>query len=94
MPDPEIARWLSAFEEVRRDTLALLAAIPPDGADRDLGDGGDSVGTVLYHVALVEVDWVDTDVLGEPERIPADRFPHLIGSSTATSRRCGARRSS
>ena len=74
--DPEIGRWLSALEEVRRDTLTVISALPADDVDRDLGDGGDSAGTVLYHVALVEVDWVFTDVLDQEERIPRDLFAH------------------
>jgi uncharacterized damage-inducible protein DinB len=74
--DPEIGRWLSALEEVRRDTLAVLHSVAEGVVDRDLGDGGDSMGTVLYHVALVEVDWVFTDVLDQPDRIPRDLFPH------------------
>lgn len=74
--DPEIGRWLSALEEVRRDTLAVLDPVTEDDVDRDLGDGGDSVGTVLYHVALVEIDWVFTDVLDQQDRIPRDLFPY------------------
>jgi uncharacterized damage-inducible protein DinB len=74
--DPEIGRWLAAFEEVRRDTLAVLDEVAAGDVDRDLGDGGDSVGTLLYHVALVEVDWVFTDVLDQQDRIPRDLFPH------------------
>ena len=61
--DPEIGRWLAALDEVRRDTIHVLSAIPAGAVDLDAGDGGDSLGTVLYHVALVEVDWVYTDVL-------------------------------
>jgi hypothetical protein len=56
--DPEIGRWLSAFEEVRHDTMKVLREIPAETVDRDPGDGGDTLGTVLYHMALVEVDWV------------------------------------
>ena len=74
--DPEIGRWLSAFEEVRHDTHRVLDTFPSDADDRDLGDGGDTLGTVLYHVALVEVDWIYTDVLDQQDRIPSDLFPH------------------
>ncbi len=42
---------------------------------RDPGDGGDTLGTVLYHMALVEVDWVFTDVLDRQDRIPHELFP-------------------
>ena len=74
--DPEIGRWLAAFDEVRRDTHHVVAHIPADCVDRNPADGGDSVGTVLYHVALIEVDWVFTDVLDRPEGIPRHLFPH------------------
>jgi uncharacterized damage-inducible protein DinB len=75
--DPEVARWLAALEEVRRDTLTMIATIPADAVDRDPGDGGDTIGTVLYHVALVELDWVFTDVLGrEDDPAMVDLLPH------------------
>ena len=73
--DPEIGRWLAALDEVRRDTLKVLADIPVDSVDRALGDGGDTVGTVLYHVALIEADWVFSDVLDREADIPRDLFP-------------------
>ena len=38
--DPDVGRWLAAFDEVRRDTLEVLAEIPADAIDTDLGDGG------------------------------------------------------
>ena len=74
--DPEIGRWLAALEEVRSDTLKVVGEIPHDAVDRDPGDRGDTLGTVLYHVALVEVDWVFTDVLDRESDIPRDLFPH------------------
>ncbi len=73
--DAEIGRWLAAFEEARRDTMQVLAEIPAETVDREPGDGGDSLGTVLYHVALVEADWVFTDVLDRQDRIPRELFP-------------------
>lgn len=73
--DSEIGRWLSAFEEVRRDTMQVLREIPAEAVDRDPADGGDTLGTVLYHMALVEVDWVFSDVLDQQGRIPRDLFP-------------------
>jgi uncharacterized damage-inducible protein DinB len=73
--DPEIGRWLAALDEVRRDTLKVLNDIPVDSIDRALGDGGDTVGTVLYHIALIEADWVFSDVLDREADIPRDLFP-------------------
>ena len=56
--DAEAGRWLAALDEIRRDTNRVLDEIDPAAIDADLGDGGDTLGTVLYHIALVEVDWV------------------------------------
>ena len=73
--DPEVGGWLAALEEARRDTLKVLDEVPADAVDRDPGDGGDSIGTVLYHVALIEADWVFTDVLDREADIGSDLFP-------------------
>jgi uncharacterized damage-inducible protein DinB len=84
--DPEVGRWLSAMEDARRDTLRELEGVAgdavdwrPDGAGRSGGAGGDAntIGSLLYHIALVEADWLLTDVLG-PEAAPpwpADLLP-------------------
>jgi len=74
--DPEIGRWLAALEEVRRDTLAVVDAIPADAIDGDPGDGGDTLGTILYHIALVEIDWVFTDVLDREDDISRELIPY------------------
>ena len=74
--DPEIGRWLSAFEKVRRDTLAVVSEIPDDAIDRDPGDGGNTLGTVLYHVALVEIDWLFSDVLDREDDISRELIPY------------------
>ncbi len=73
--DPEIGRWLAALEEVRRDTLKVLKGMPDRLVDRDPLDGGDTIGTVLYHIALVEADWVFSDVLDREADIDRDLFP-------------------
>ncbi|MEP6972659.1 MAG: DinB family protein [Actinomycetota bacterium] len=74
--DPEIERWLAAFDEVRHDTLKVIGEIPSGAVEQDAGDGGDTLATVLYHVALVEIDWVFTDVLDRQGDISRDLFPH------------------
>ncbi len=73
--DPDIGRWLAALDEVRRDTLQLLVGMPDSVVDRDPGDGGDTIGTILYHVALVEADWVFSDLLDREAEIGRDLFP-------------------
>jgi len=73
--DPDIGRWLAALDEVRRDTLKLLVGLPDSVVDRDPGDGGDTIGTILYHVALVEADWVFSDLLDRESELGRDLFP-------------------
>jgi hypothetical protein len=68
--DPEVGRWLSALEDGRRDTLRELDGVTPSMVDRRPDGPLDNIGTILYHVGLIEADWVAADILGLDE--PAD----------------------
>lgn len=76
---PEIGRWLWALEEVRRRTRRTI-----DGLDQALldweGPAGDenAIGSLLYHIAGVEMGWLHFDVQGRTELPPdvARDFPH------------------
>lgn len=63
---PEVGRWLAAMEDARRDTLAELEGITPDVVDARPPGSENSIGTSLYHVALIEADWLVDDLLGQP----------------------------
>src|SRR5947207_3256189 len=79
--DPEVGRWLSAMEDARRDTLHEVEGLPEETVDwRPDGASENTIGTLLYHIALVEADWLLTDVLG-PDAEPLwprvrDLLPH------------------
>jgi uncharacterized damage-inducible protein DinB len=66
---PAIARWLWVFADTRRRTLEVL-----DGLDEALIDepglGGNSIATILAHVAVIETDWLYVEILEED--YPAD----------------------
>jgi uncharacterized damage-inducible protein DinB len=62
--DPEVGRWLSAMEDARRDTLHELEGVPDEAIDWRPDGAENSIGTLLYHVALVEADWLLTDIMG------------------------------
>jgi hypothetical protein len=72
---PEIGRWLWALEDVRRITrravegcdVATLDWRGPDGSEN-------SIGSLLYHVAGVEMGWLFFDVLGRelPDDVRAE----------------------
>lgn len=96
---PEVGTWLWGMQQVRAGTLNTLerieqAALGQEFLDwRGLDGTDNSVGTVLYHVAHVEVGWLYYDMLMTdfPEDIQAivpiggrdehGRLPHIRGLS-------------
>ncbi|WP_409305993.1 DinB family protein [Peribacillus sp. SCS-155] len=59
--DPEIGRWLWALEDVRRTIIERLNGISQDTLDRKIENK--TVGSLLYHIALIEADWFYVEVL-------------------------------
>jgi hypothetical protein len=60
---PEVGRWLAALEDGRRDTLRELERVTPAMIDWYPDAPLNSIGTLLYHIALIEADWVATEIL-------------------------------
>jgi hypothetical protein len=61
--DPEVGRWLAALEDGRRDTLRELEGVTPAMVDWYPDAPLNSIGTLLYHIALIEADWVANEIL-------------------------------
>jgi uncharacterized damage-inducible protein DinB len=61
--EPVIGAALWRLEDARARTLRVLSDMPPEYIDRDLG--GNTIGTILYHVALIEADWLYSEILEE-----------------------------
>ncbi len=59
----EIGRWLWALEEARKRTLTRLDGLPAEAVDWLPPNRDNSIGTLLYHIALVEADWLYVEVL-------------------------------
>lgn len=59
---PEIGRWLWGLEDVRRTIKTRLQGVSQEIIDTKV-DGIDSIGTLLYHMALIEADWFYVEVL-------------------------------
>jgi uncharacterized damage-inducible protein DinB len=75
--EPEIGRWLWAFEDTRARTMEELELLTPAVIDWRPPHGESSIGTVLYHLALIEADWLYAEVLERDFPTPADvLFPH------------------
>jgi uncharacterized damage-inducible protein DinB len=64
LPDyePEIGRWIWCLEDVRQTLLERISGISQPYLDSKL-NGGSSIGSLLYHIALIEADWLYEDVL-------------------------------
>jgi hypothetical protein len=65
--DPEVGRWLAALEDARRDTLRELEGVTPDMVDWYPSAPLNSIGSLLYHIGLIEASWVTEEILGDPE---------------------------
>lgn len=52
--DPEVGLWLAAMEDARRDTLRELETVSPEMVDWRPDRPPNSIGNLLYHIALVE----------------------------------------
>ena len=65
--DPEVGRWLSALEDARRDTLRELEPVTDAMLDERPAGLLNSIGTLVYHIALVEASWLLDDIYeGDP----------------------------
>lgn len=64
----EIGAALWRLEDARTRTLRVVGDMPLGFVDRETE--GNSIGTVLYHLALIEADYLFTEILEEP--VPAE----------------------
>jgi uncharacterized damage-inducible protein DinB len=67
----ELGIWVASLDEVRRRTCDAVAGLSPEQLSWKPPDGGNSVGQLLRHIALVELDWLLTD-LCRGEALPKD----------------------
>lgn len=90
--DPEIGRWLWAMQEARRGLLEEVEVIDDEQLDWRGPSGADnSIGSLLYHVALIETSWLYDDIFMGPypedivalfpldHRTPDGRLMHVPG---------------
>jgi uncharacterized damage-inducible protein DinB len=60
---PEIAPWLWAMEDARRRTLSHLEGITEQLLDWTPPAGQNAIGTLLHHIAAIELDWLYAEVI-------------------------------
>jgi uncharacterized damage-inducible protein DinB len=78
--EPEIGRWLAALEDTRHLTKESLTDLSQAALDWRPPQGGNSIGTILYHLAAIELDWLFAEVLQEPEPWPATIMDHFVAA--------------
>lgn len=64
----EIGKALWQMEDCRSKTLRVLEGLPEEYLDQEVQ--GNTLGTLLYHIALNELDWLFTEIL--EEKVPID----------------------
>ena len=73
---PEIAVWLWTMEEVRTKTKAYVDGIGQEVIDWAGPRGNEnSIGTLLYHIAAVEMGWLHFDILERADLYPENELP-------------------
>jgi uncharacterized damage-inducible protein DinB len=61
--EPEIGRMLWMMEDTRRRTRKALEGVEQPVIDWQPPANGNSVGTLLYHIAAIELDWLAVEVM-------------------------------
>ena len=72
--DSQVGLLLAALEDARRRTLRELETVSDEMLASKPADPLNGIGQLLYHVALIEADWLLTDILGLSE----DRWPAWV----------------
>lgn len=76
---PEIGRYLWMMEDSRRRTKEVVEGVAPAVLDWCATARDNRIGTLLYHIALIELDWLYAEVLEQdyPANLTA-LFPYDV----------------
>lgn len=72
--EPAIGRWLWLLEDTRRETKEALTGLAPTALDWRSPHIENSIGTLLYHIALIELDWLYDEAL-DAQPVPEELKP-------------------
>jgi uncharacterized damage-inducible protein DinB len=73
--DPVVGRALWRLEESRQRTVELVERLPDEAVDWRPPWGPNTIGTLLYHLAVIELDWLYSEIL---EAEPPSEFLRLF----------------
>jgi uncharacterized damage-inducible protein DinB len=77
--EPAIGPWLWALQDARMRTMEELVSVGDAECDWSPPDGDISIGSMLYHIAAIEADWLYAEVLEQPFPPEVEQlFPYPI----------------
>ncbi len=59
---PGVGLWIAALEDGRRRTLETLERVGPVTVDAVAPYHQHTIGTLLYHIAIIEADWLYVEI--------------------------------
>lgn len=76
---PRVGALLAMSEDCRERTLRLLETLDPYRVDSPTEWQGNTVGSLLYHIAAIELDWLYAELMAKdfPEEA-SEWFPHDV----------------
>jgi uncharacterized damage-inducible protein DinB len=81
-PDPdfrgEFRLWIAAMEEARHQTKTAVHGLGPEQLSWRPPLAGNSIGQLLRHIALIELDWILTEVCRFPLQALPDDAPAML----------------
>jgi uncharacterized damage-inducible protein DinB len=72
--EPWIAPLVWGLQDTRRRTLRLLESVPEEALDWIPPDGGNTIGTLLYHLVVIEMSYLYEDILEQEWAPGLDRL--------------------
>ncbi|HSM01633.1 MAG TPA: DinB family protein [Acidimicrobiia bacterium] len=77
--EPGVGALLAMMEDCRERTLRLVEGLDPARVDEPTPWHGNTAGSLLYHVAAIELDWLYSEVMSKdfPEEAWS-WFPHDV----------------
>jgi uncharacterized damage-inducible protein DinB len=73
-----VGLWIAALEDGRRRTMETLDRVRPGMVDASAPYHQHTVGTLLYHIAIIEADWLYVEIqeLGDYPDEAIEMFPY------------------
>jgi len=67
--DAVVARWIWQLNDTRRLTLKGLTEMRDTNLYWQPDDEANTIGTLLYHIVVIELDWLYVEILERPDYI-------------------------